>query len=111
MNVTMTVNGQEVTRVVEPRLHAGVMQSHIAGAGLQCSAKRSLFPDQQRQHAQVRQASRFREQQSEGLVAGQACRLLQQPPNRIGTDHQIRIVERLGRQFCHPQHAKRIQPH
>ncbi|SAL88262.1 hypothetical protein AWB68_08718 [Caballeronia choica] len=102
---------RDVARIVKPQLHAAVVQAHIAGERLHCSAQRWLFPDRQRQHAQIGQASRFREQQSEGLLAAQAGRLLQQPSHRIGTDHHIRIDEDLGRQLGQPQHPKRIQPH
>ena len=98
-------------RVFEPQLHAGVVQSHVADAGLQGGAKRRLFTDQQRQHAEIGQASLFREQKPEGFLARQACGFLQQPADRADIDHQVRIVENCGRQLGRPQHEKRIEPH
>ncbi|MNT32669.1 hypothetical protein D3C71_1882950 [compost metagenome] len=62
----------QVACILEPQLHTGVMQARIAKARLQGCAKRWLFADEQREHAKVGKLPGFREQQSEGLMAGQA---------------------------------------
>ncbi|MNN18757.1 hypothetical protein D3C81_1319750 [compost metagenome] len=101
----------QVAHVFKSQLHSGVMQPHVACARLQGCAQCRLFANEQRQHAEVGQLSRLREQQSESLLAGQTGRLLQQPPHRVGADHDIRIVEDTGRQPGQAQHAKWIEPH
>ncbi|MNL17197.1 hypothetical protein D3C87_1382780 [compost metagenome] len=86
------------------------MKLHIAHGRLHRSAQGGLLAHHQGKHAQVGQVSAFRHQQAECFLAGKACRLFQQPADRITADQQIRIVKHTEWQFSLPQHPKRIQP-
>ncbi|MNN62694.1 hypothetical protein D3C81_1780200 [compost metagenome] len=87
------------------------MQPGVTRAGQQGCAQCRLFANEQRQHAEVGQLPRLRQQQPERLMARQARRLFQQPADRIAADHDVRIGQGTGRQLGQAQHAKRVQPY
>ncbi|MCY1466165.1 hypothetical protein D9M71_844220 [compost metagenome] len=76
----------QVCGVLKAQLHTGVMKPHIARGRLHRSAQGGFLAHHQGKHAKVGQVSALRHQQAEGFLAGKACRLFQQPADRIAAD-------------------------
>ncbi|MNR14601.1 hypothetical protein D3C85_1310860 [compost metagenome] len=76
-------------------MHASIVNPHVTSGRLHRGAQGGFLTHHQGQHAQVGEAPALCHQQAKSFLAGNTCRLLQQPADRIDADQEIRIVEHL----------------
>ncbi|MCY1285316.1 hypothetical protein D9M70_342480 [compost metagenome] len=86
-----------------------VEQGLIAHQDAQRLAQGRLVADQQPYRPEVGQQARFGHAQTETFVSRQGCGRVQQSPDALPRDHQVRLAQDAGTQAGVKEHPRRIQ--